>query len=100
MTALGGVVYAAQLEDGTIKIGYTERFGDRLRYLKRYTGQDVKLLAFRPGAYEDEQAIHASLVPHRVPFTEFAREYYAPAPEVMAVVNEIRSSVGMPPIAA
>ena len=100
MAMVGAVVYAARLADGTIKIGHTEHFADRLRYLQRYTGQDVELLAFRPGTYEDEQAIHASLVPHRVDITPQAREYYSPAPEVMAVVNDMRATLDMPPLAA
>lgn len=100
MDTLGSVVYAAQLADGTIKIGCTEHFGERLRWLKSYTGQDVELLAFRFGTYEDEQAIHATLVAHRVDITEYAREYYQPAPEVLAVVNDMRTAMNMPPIAA
>ena len=100
MNSLGGVVYAAQLADGTIKIGYTEHFGDRLRHLKKYTGQDVELLAFRRGTYADEQAIHAELEGHRNPIRDNSREYYRPSAEVMAVVNAMRASINMPPIAA
>lgn len=100
MDALGPVVYAVRLTDGTVKIGHTRRFGDRLRALKHYSGQDVELLAFRPGTYNDEQAIHEALAPHRVELTERAREWYHPTPEVMAVVNEMRGELNMPPIAA
>ncbi len=33
MDNMGSVVYAARLADGIIKIGWTEHFGDRLRWL-------------------------------------------------------------------
>lgn len=99
MDALGPVVYAAQLADGTIKIGWTEHFGDRLRSLKSHTGQDVELLAFKPGTFDDEQAIHAGLVEHRVDITVQAREYYRPSVEVLEVVNAMRAGLGMPDIA-
>lgn len=96
MDAMGSVVYAARLADGTIKIGWTEHFGDRLRSLKSYVGQDVELIGFRFGDRDDEQAIHASLTAH----VHHGREYYNPAPEVLAVVNEMRESLNMPQLAA
>lgn len=96
MHAMGSVVYAAQLADGMIKIGWTEHFGDRLRYLKAYTGQDVKLLGFRFGDRDDEQDIHARLTEH----VARGREYYHPTPEVLVVVNDMRDRLGMEPIAA
>ena len=97
MDNMGSVVYAARLADGTVKIGWTRHFGDRLRYLKSATKQDVELLAFRFGDLEDERAIHARLVDHRI---KGHREFYRPAPEVLAVVNEMRSALNMPPVAA
>lgn len=97
MKALGSVVYAARLEDGTIKIGWTEHFENRLRWLANHLGQDVELLGFRSGGYDDEQDIHASLVRHRL---DGRREYYHPTSEVMAVVNKMRSGLGLPLIAA
>lgn len=96
MKALGSVVYAARLADGTVKIGWTENFEHRLAWLKGYVKQDVELLAFKLGTYEDEQAIHASLTDH----LDHAREYYKPTPEVMAVVNDMRADLKMPPVAA
>lgn len=97
MESLGSVVYAARLEDGTIKIGWTRHFGHRLRMLKHAVGQDVELLAFRGGDYDDEQAIHRTLVPHRL---QGKREFYHPTAEVLAVVNDMRADLNMPPIAA
>ena len=95
MDSLGSVIYAARLADGTIKIGHTDHFGERLKELKSYTRQDVELLAFRFGSYEEEQAIHAQLAPYRVRLTKFAREYYRPVAPVMEVVNTMRGELGM-----
>ena len=102
MRSLGAVVYAARLADGTIKIGWTERFDLRLHWLKHYVQQDVELLAFRVGTYEDEQAIHVRLAAHRatVPGRDGAREYYEPNPEVLAVVNDMRADLKLPLLAA
>ena len=93
----GSVVYAARLADGTIKIGWTEDFENRIRYLASATKQDVELLAFRAGTYEDEQAIHHSLAAHRI---EGKREFYYPTAEVLRVVNDMRTALNMPPVAA
>lgn len=97
MESLGSVIYAARLDDGTIKIGWTRHFGHRLRMLKHAVKQDVELIAFRFGDFEDEQAIHAGLIPHRI---EGKQEFYRPTPEVLAVVNEMRESLNLPHIAA
>lgn len=102
MRALGSVVYAARLADGTIKIGWTERFDLRLHWLKHYVQQDVELLAFRVGTHEDEQAIHSSLIEYRAADTEHpeAREYYRPMPQVLAAVNAMRDDLGLPRLVA
>lgn len=102
MRALGPVVYAVRLADGVIKIGWTERFDLRLHWLKHRVRQDVELLAFRPGTYDEEQAIHAALKPHRATDETYAqaREYYVATPEVLAVVNDMRGALNMPQLAA
>lgn len=97
LRSLGSIVYAARLADGTIKIGWTARAQDRLRYLVAYVQQDVELVAFRAGTYEDEQEIHGSLVAYRI---EGKREFYHPTAEVLAVVNAMRADLNMPPLAA
>lgn len=96
MRMLGAVVYAARLADGSIKIGWTERFDLRMHWLKHHAEQDVELLAFRLGTYEDEQEIHASLIEHR----HHAHEYYHPTPAVLAVVNDMREALNLPRVAA
>lgn len=102
MRALGSVVYVARLDDGRIKIGWTERFDLRLHWLKHYVQQDVELLAFRVGTYEDEQAIHERLAAHRSvrPGHDREREYYDASPEVLALVNEMRDALNLPHVAA
>lgn len=97
MAAIGAVVYAARLADGKVKIGWTERFDLRLHWLKHYVKQDVELLAFRVGTYEDEQALHELLAPHRALGVDYlnAREYYEPTNAVMVVVNEMRTALGL-----
>ena len=96
MRLLGAVVYAARLDDGSIKIGWTERFDLRLHWLKHHAKQNVELLAFMPGTYDDEQAIHAELIDHR----HHGHEYYHPTTEVLTVVNDMRAALKLPSLAA
>lgn len=96
LQSLGSVVYAARLADGTIKIGCTSQLEDRLRYLCAQTKQDVELLAFRLGTFDDERALHHSLAEH----VEHGREFYLPNPPVLDAINEMRQALHMPPIAA
>jgi hypothetical protein len=89
MTGGEPVVYALRLLDGIIKIGCTRDLP------KRRTAYDrSEILAFRFGDEQDEQAIHATLIPHRAR----GREYYHPTPEVLAVVNDMRSDFNLPPL--
>ena len=88
ISAAGDVVYAVRLKDGLIKIGHTGRLHIRRAQLQG------KMLAFHFGTYEDEQAVHQALQAH----TAHGREYYHPAPEVLDVVNEWRSDLGLPSI--
>src|SRR4051812_35828898 len=81
-------IYAVRLLDGTVKIGCT---GD-LVARRRTLGIGAEILGFVPGDFEDEQAIHATLRPHRAR----GREYYHPTPAVLAVVNEMRDCFGLP----
>lgn len=94
MESLGSVVYVARLSDGIIKIGWTQNFGNRLRYLKSQNRQSVTLLAFMFGDRDDEQEIHAQLTEHRAR----GREFYHPHPDVLAIVNTMRGDLGMEPI--
>lgn len=66
MDALGSVVYAARLSDGSIKIGHTHRLSHRLHKLRSYRSCDVELLAAVPGTREDEAAIHARLTAYNM----------------------------------
>lgn len=90
LRSVGDVVYAARVGD-VVKIGHTTDLASRLRAI----GAD-ELLAFTPGSYADEQALHRRLVDH----VHHGREWYFPTPGVLAVVNELRSSIGLEPLAA
>ena len=82
------VLYALRLDDGVIKIGCTKN----LQMRRNHFG-DAEIIGFAFGDFEDEKALHKALVPHR----HHAHEYYNPAPEVMAVVNDWREPFGLPP---
>lgn len=87
------LVYAVRLPDGIIKIGWTKDFNARRR---AFTSDYDAILAVMPGTFDDEQAIHARLAQH----VARGREYYHPHAEVLACVNELRSKVGVDPLAA
>ena len=92
LNSIGPVVYAARMADGTIKFGHTSRLGRRLWDLAYREQMKAELLAFRPGTYEDEQALHQRLAPH----LHHGREWYHPTSAVMSTVNEMRDGFGLP----
>jgi hypothetical protein len=97
LRSLGPVVYAIRLDDGTIKIGFTTDLEDRERTVRRQGASATsEILAFLPGTLEEEQAIHASLTPHRAR----GLEYYHPTSAVLEAVNQMRTSLGLDPLAA
>jgi hypothetical protein len=82
------VIYCIRLDDGCIKIGWTEDLAAR----KRWFGKGwERILAVTPGTIEDEKALHARLTASRAR----GREYYRPTPEVMDVVNTMRADAGV-----
>lgn len=89
---LGEVVYAVRLSDGSVKIGWTHNLGRR----KQHFGAGTEVLGFRSGDRAAENALHASLKDCRVR----GREYYHPTAEVLAVVNDMRNDLGLPPLTA
>lgn len=90
LRSVGEVVYAARVGD-TIKIGHTTNLANRL---SKIAADEV--LAFCPGTYADEQELHGRLVEH----LHHGREWYYPTPGVLAVVNEMRETLGLAPLAA
>lgn len=84
------VVYAIQLPDGVIKIGCTADLVSR----RNAYGMDAAILAFIPGDFADEKAIHKSLAEH----TARGREWYKPVPAVLDVVNEMRDHFNLEPL--
>lgn len=83
---LGEVLYAYKMPDGLIKIGHTKQLNVRSY---RYT--NAELLAVHLGNQSDETAVHRLLQAHAA----HGREYYNPAPEVLAVVNAWRRGLGL-----
>jgi hypothetical protein len=97
LSALGPVVYALRLDGGVIKIGFTTNLADRERTVRsRFGSTSSEVLAFQPGTYDQEQAIHARLAEHRV----HGREYYRATPAVLSEVNALRVGIGLPHLAA
>jgi len=82
------VIYCIRLDDGCIKIGWTEDLAAR----KRSFGKGwQRILAVTPGTLEDEKELHVVLAASLAR----GREYYHPTAEVMAVVNDMRRRVGL-----
>lgn len=81
-------IYAVRLHDGLVKIGWSRSLANRLGSY----GKDSELLGLMPGTLADEKQLHARLAPHRARL----REYYHPAPEVLAEVNTLREWSGLP----
>lgn len=97
LRGLGAVIYGFRTFDGLIKVGYTTDI------VKRLGSQGVnrrnlsqRLLFLVPGSYEDEQAIHTWLHPHRAR----GREYYHPTAEMIEFVNLMRANCDISPVAA
>lgn len=87
------MIYAIRLKDGVIKIGYTTSL--RSRIAKLGCGfHDI--LAVMPGTLEQEQDIHSGLIAYR----HHGREYYHPHEQVIAVVNQMRTTFDLKPIEA
>lgn len=90
---LGDCVYFIRCDDGLIKIGWTSNIAQR----KRAFGSGwTRILAVVPGSLADERALHKRFAAHRAR----GREYYNPDAEIVEYVNEIRSRLGVQPIAA
>lgn len=91
----GTVLYAVRLGD-EIKIGVTSHLQRRLVGLASLTHRKPELLAIKAGSRADEQALHDQLAAH----CRRGREWYAPASEVLAVINEWRAELRRDPIAS
>lgn len=92
LAALGPVVYAIRTRDNLVKIGFTSNLAHRYAQI----GSMANILGWKSGTLNDESAIHRHLAPHAVR----GREYYAPHPDVLAVVNEMREALGLEDVAS
>jgi len=78
------VIYFAQLDSGTIKIGTTDNVDVRIRALESRYGKPAALLATMPGGPDDEAAIH-----ERFAHLRFGRtEQFRPAAELMEFIGK------------
>jgi hypothetical protein len=84
---VGPVVYYIRTDTGLIKIGFTRDIATR-RYNLCH-GWD-QLLAVTAGTLAYEQTEHERWAPHRA-----TGEYYYPAPELMAHINNLRRNLGV-----
>lgn len=90
---MGSVVYAVWTLDKLVKIGRSDNLAERLRRY-RISGPDMhRLLLVIPGSLREERAAQAPFREH----LERGLEFFRPAPEVVAWVNEVRSRMGIPP---
>ncbi|MCP2339180.1 GIY-YIG nuclease family protein [Actinomadura rupiterrae] len=88
--ALGPVVYF--IRDGDlIKIGHSGNLKTRRR---AFTSDLTAILAVTPGDRDLEQATHERFAAQRAK----RREWYHPAPELIAHINDLRAAMNVPPI--
>jgi hypothetical protein len=85
------VVYFIRTNDGLIKIGHTVQLDKRRT---RFGSGWQHILAVVPGTRQDEADMHSRFSAH------LARgaEYFHPAPELIAHINEVRATLGVSPI--
>lgn len=87
------VVYFLRTDDDLIKIGHTTNLARR----KGAFGPGwERVLAVVPGSRDDEAALHARFAEHLAR----GREYFRPAPDLLAHINELRFALGVQPLAA
>ena len=84
------MIYALELDDGTIKVGCTTDLAHRRSQL----GGD--LIGFKFGDFDEEADIHRSLRASRA----HGREYYGRTAEVLEFVNELREPYGLAALAS
>lgn len=90
---LGACVYFIRCQDGLIKIGFTTRlWGRKCHFAAKWT--DV-LAVIADGSLELERSMHERFAAHLA----HSREYFHPAPELIAYINEIRVRLGVSAVA-
>lgn len=78
-------LYCLSTRQGAMKIGISRDVALRVGSHIKFGGTD-RLLAFRPGTYEQEQEIHDRLAPFALPYE---REYFYPTDEVIDVAYSL-----------
>lgn len=100
LSLAGDWLYAVRIGD-YIKIGFTKHLHQRMQHMTNHGRRigisgEMQILALVAGTCGDEKAVHERLATHCTK----GREWYAPHPEVLAVVNEWREGMGAQPLAA
>lgn len=99
VSQIGPVLYACTFGP-MIKIGWSAHLDRRMMVLRadaaRRGFRRCEMLAFRFGDAADEAEVHRTLSGHAAE----GREYYHRSPEVMGVINEWRTPLGLPDIEA
>jgi len=88
---LGDCVYAVRTPDKLVKIGFTSNLDRRIR---GFGAVWADVLLALPGSYADEKALHDRCAP----YLARGREYYFPALELMAWINDERLRLGAGPV--
>lgn len=90
---MSGYVYFAQgmSRTGKIKIGFSRFPMARLETLAERDGEKIVLLAFAPGSFKHEAAIHRLFKEHCI-----YSEWFHPAPEILAFIYRVKMSAQLP----
>jgi hypothetical protein len=81
-------VYFVQDEAGMIKIGYAKNVGTRYANLQACNASELRMLVWAPGDSVAEERLHSAFARHRR-----NGEWFAPAPEILAYIAELKAAV-------
>lgn len=85
------IYFFAPVGGGPIKIGCSESALTRLKILAGWSPLPLTLLATAPGRIRDEGHIHSLFQKHWS-----HREWFNPAPEIFALIEEIKTTGELP----
>ena len=88
------MIYAARLDDGTLKIGFTDNLLGKFSQVCAQVGQSVTFVAVAPGDVAAETEAHRALRPYRVDARRRGtRETYLDCAEVRAWLDKVEKRV-------
>lgn len=91
MSARTYIYFIAPIGGGPIKIGCSACPPNRLDQLMAWSPYPLEILATAPGTMNDERAIHSAFLKHWA-----QREWFRSAPEIYALINEVRATGEIP----